>query len=262
LIDFSLAISLLSEVAGLEQTIHRRYANLHGHSGFVGSAVATALHHDKADLALEWLEQGRCLVWNQLNQLRTPIGHLCKRNPLLADRFIKVASALESYGARSALFTPSHATFSEDIRLQDDTRNHTTHAAEYKQLLKEIRGLPDFHNFLQPPNTTSLLSSLPSDGPVVIFNIYKTRCDALALISGVDEPLHIPLKNFSLVQAESLQERLRSDLLNQLEAEDKDRATYRISHNSPFSISLILEELWRKVVQPVLEALGYSVRCY
>ncbi|KAF8962051.1 CHAT domain-containing protein [Flammula alnicola] len=234
LIDFALAISLLSEVAGLEQTIHRRHANLHGHSDLVASAVA--------DLALEWLEHGRCLVWNQLNQLRTPIDNLCMKNPSLADRFIKVASTLESYGTRSATSIPSsHATLTEEIRLQDDARNHTLHATEYRQLLKEIRDLPDFHDFLQPPKATDLLSSLPSDGPVIIFNIHDTR-------SGLEEPLHIPLEDFSLVQAERLQKTLQCDLLKQREVEDGDRTVRRYS------------QLRSKVVQPILEALGYSVR--
>ncbi|KAF8962055.1 CHAT domain-containing protein [Flammula alnicola] len=256
LIDFALAISLLSEVAGMEQTIHRRHANLHGHSDLVGSAVATALHCNKADLALEWLEQGRCLVWNQLNQLRTPIDNLRVRNPSLADRFIKVASALESYGTRSAPSIPSsHATLSEDVRLQDDTRNHTLRATEYRQLLKEIRDLPDFHDFLQLPKAADLLSSLPSDGPVIIFNIHNTRCDALVVIPGI--ALHIPLENFSLVQAEQLQKTLQSDLLDHRDVEDGDRAVRRYFRNPP-SMSFVLKELWSKVVQPILEVLGYS----
>ncbi|KAF8962059.1 CHAT domain-containing protein [Flammula alnicola] len=258
LTDFALAISLLSEVAGLEQTIHRRHANLHGHSHLVGSAVATALHCDKADLALEWLEQGRCLVWNQLNQLRTPIDNLRIRSPSLADRFIKVASALESYGTRPASSIPSsHATLAEEIRLQDDTRKHTLHATEYRQLLKEIRDLPDFHDFLQPPQATNLLSSLPSDGPVILFNVHETRCDALAVIAGIEEPLHIPLVNFSLVQAERLQKTLQCDLLNQRDVEDGDRAVRRYFRDPP-SMSFVLQELWCNVVQPILEALGYS----
>jgi hypothetical protein len=258
--DFALAISLLSEVAGLEQTIHRRHANLHGHTDLVGSAVATALHFNQADLALEWLEQGRCLVWNQLNQLRTPIDNLCMKNPSLADHFINTASALESYGTRSILSIPSsHATLAEDILLQDDTRNHTIHAAEYTRLLKEIRSLPDFEDFLQPPNAAKLLSSLPPDGPLVIFNFHKTRCDALAVIAGIEEPLHIPLEKFSLAQAEELQKTLRFDLLKQRDVEDHDRMPRRVRLN-PSSMPFVLQELWYKVVQPILEALGYSVR--
>ncbi|KAF8817644.1 hypothetical protein BYT27DRAFT_7247186 [Phlegmacium glaucopus] len=258
LIDFANAIRLLSEVAGLEQTIHRRHANLHGHSDLVGSAVATALRFNKADLALEWLEQGRCLVWNQLNQLRTPIDNLRMKNPSLANRFIQVASALESYGTRSPLFIPSsHATLAEDIRLQDATRNHTLHATEYKQLLKEIRDLPDFHDFLRPPKASDFLSSLPSDGPVIIFNIHDTRCDALALIAGISEPLHIPLEDFSLEQAVQLEKTLQFGLLKQREVEDHDRMPLRVCLD-PSSMLLVLNELWCNVVQPILKALGYS----
>ncbi|KAF8815511.1 hypothetical protein BYT27DRAFT_7155797 [Phlegmacium glaucopus] len=259
LIDFALAIRLHSEVAGLEQTIHRRHANLHGHSDLVGSAVATALHFSRPDLALEWLEQGRCLVWNQLNQLRTPIDDLRMKNPALADRFITAASALESYGTRSIFSSPSsHATLAEDIRLQDDTRNHTLHAAQYRQLLEEIRALPDFHNFLQPSKATDILSSLPPNGPVIIFNIHETRCDALALRAGIKDPLHIPLENFSLEQAEHLQKTLGFDLLKQREVEAQDRMPQRVRPYSS-SMSFILNELWCKVVQPIIEALRYSL---
>ena len=200
LIDFALAISLLSELAGLEQTIHHQYAKLCGYPPVVPVAVANALHYNRPDLALEWLEQGRCLVWNQLNQLHTPVNSLHMRNPSLADRFVKVAKALESDGTCLALSShSSYATLAEEIHIQDNTRDHTFHAADYRQLLKEIRDLPDFHDFLQPPNATNLLSSLRSDGPVIIFNLYEAQCDALALIAGIKKPLHIPLKNFSLV---------------------------------------------------------------
>ncbi|KAF8817645.1 hypothetical protein BYT27DRAFT_7125939 [Phlegmacium glaucopus] len=257
-IDFANAISLLSEVAGLEQTIHRRHANLLDYSNLVGSAVTIALRFNKADLALEWLEQGRCLVWNQLNQLRTPIDNLRMKNPSLANRFIQVASALESYGTRSASSIPSSdATLAEDIRLQDDTRNHTLHATAYKQLLKEIRDLPDFHDFLQPPKASDFLSSLPSDGPVIIFNIHDTRCDALALIAGISEPLHIPLEDFSLEQAVRLRKTLQFGLLKQREVEDHDRMALRVRIDSA-SMLLVLNELWCKLIQPILEALGYS----
>ena len=259
LTDFELSINLLSEVAGLEQTVHRRHANLHDHSDFVASAVATALNFNELDLALEWLEQGRCLVWNQITQLRTPIDNLHTKSPSLADRFTKVATALESYGTRSISSIPSsHTTLAEDIRLQDDTRKHTLHAAEYKQLLDEIRGLPDFNDFLRPPKAVNLLSSLPSDGPVIIFNIHNTRCDALALISTLEEPLHITLKDFSLAQAEKLQKTLQLNVLEQREVEDQERAGRPVPHN-PAPMSFILNELWHNIVQPIFAALGYQI---
>jgi len=261
LIDFSLFVKLLTEVAGLEQTIHRRHTNLHGHSDLVRSAVATALHFNRPDLALQWLEQSRCLVWNQINQLRTPINNLRTKSPSLADHFIKVASALESHGTRSILSIPSsHRTLAEEIGIQDDTRNHTLHAAEYSQLLHEIRSLPDFEDFLLPPKAIDLLSSLPSDGPVIIFNIHNARCDALALIAGLEKPQHIRLKGFGLVEAEKLQKTLQFNVLKQQEVEDLGRAG-RIAPHNPAPMSFILKELWYKIVKPILEALAYSVRC-
>ena len=256
--DFALAISLLSEVAGLEQTIHHRHAKIHGYSGFMHFAVHLALHYNRSDWALEWLEQGRCLVWNQLNQLRTPIDNLHVRSSSLADCFVKVARALESYGARSSSIISPDSTLTEHIYVQDSTHNHTMLAAEYAQLLKEIRGLPDFHDFLQLPNAINLLSSLPSDGPVIIFIAVESQCDALALICGIKEPLHIPLENFSLVEAEKLHKMLQSDLLKQREAEDRDRAGHPCAFPNLHFI-FVLKELWDKVVHPVLKALGYPV---
>ena len=99
--------SVFSQVAGLGQIVHHHYTNICGHSGLVQSAVAFALHYDRPNLALEWLEQGQCLVWNQLNQLYTPIDNLCTMSLSLADHFVKVASALESYGThRSSTLSP------------------------------------------------------------------------------------------------------------------------------------------------------------
>ena len=223
--------------------------------------MATALHLNGPDLALEWLEQGRCLVWNQINKLHTPIDNLRTKSPSLADRFIKVASALEFYGTRSILSIPSsHKTLAEEIHLQDDNQNHTLHAAQYRQLLDEIRSLPDFDNFLRPPKVSNLLSSLPSDGTVITFNILNTSCDALALKTGICEPLHIPLKDFSFVEAEKLQKMLQFNVLKQGGVEDPGRAG-GIFPNNLAPMSFILKELWQKIVQPILEALGYFVRC-
>ncbi|KDR76740.1 hypothetical protein GALMADRAFT_1328675 [Galerina marginata CBS 339.88] len=254
LIDFSLAITLLSEVAGLEQTVHRRHANLLDHSDFLGLAVGVAFLLERPDAALEWLEQGRCLVWNQINQLRTPVDSLRMNYPSLADRFIEVAKALEFHGTRSS--PSSSGTLAEEIHIQDDTLIHTGLAADYRKLIEEIQSLPDFDNFLRPPKVVKLLSSLPSDGPVIIFNIHKARCDALALIAGLNEPLHIPLENFSLAKAEELRKSLQGNLPEQREMEDQDRMPKRV-RLFPSSMSFVLKELWDKVVQPILEALGY-----
>ena len=87
---------------------------------------------------------------------------------------------------------------------------HIELAKDWTSLLEEIRALPDFQNFLRPPTATSLLSGLPRNGAVIIFNIHKDKCDALALVSGTDTPLYIPLPNFSMQQAIQLLDDLRT----------------------------------------------------
>jgi len=198
-------------------------------------------------------------VWNQFNQLHTPIDNLHDRSSSLADQFISVASALESYGTRSSSILSSDSTLAQDIHVQEKSRNHTVLAAEYKQLLQEIRDLPDFHDFLQPPNASNILSSVPPDGSVIIFIVNKIQCDALALTPGINKPVHIPLENFTLVEAKELQSRLQSNLLNQREAEDRDRAGRPCAFPHLPYMASILKELWVKVVYPVLEGIGYSV---
>jgi hypothetical protein len=49
-----------------------------------------------------------------------------------------------------------------------------------------------------------------SDGPVVVVNISKSRCDALALLPGRNEVRHIPLPNFSHRAASILRRALQA----------------------------------------------------
>ncbi|CAA7269584.1 unnamed protein product [Cyclocybe aegerita] len=97
---FQAALGLLSQVVGLEQTISRRHKNLVEVSDLTASATAAAVENKEVVTALGWLEQGRCLVWNQINQLRTPVDILRAYDPTLADRVLHVARALEASGYR------------------------------------------------------------------------------------------------------------------------------------------------------------------
>ncbi|KAH9477228.1 hypothetical protein JR316_0011147 [Psilocybe cubensis] len=254
--DFSLAIGLLSEVAGLEQTIHRRHDYIQPHSAFINTAISTALSFGEVDIALEWLEQGRCLVWNQITDLRNPLIRLKDKFPSHATRFTNLALQLESYSTRVDSSAPtSYETLPKDLHAQDQTLAHTRLASEYKRLLDEIRSLPNFQDFLRPQKCNIILSSLPHEGSVIIFNVHKTRCDALALSAGMEHPLHIPLQNFSASDAESLRKILQTDILGQ-RSNGEERASRR-RKNNPEPMSFILREIWHKLVLPILDALAY-----
>ena len=186
------AIHLLSEVAGLEQTIKSR----HDISDLSSSAAASAfdLESPEPELALGWLEEGRCLVWSQLNNLRTPLDTLRAHNSAIADKILRVSRALENAGSRGELaISLLEATMEQKMTLQDEATSHVKLAKEWDKLLADIRTIPEFEDFLHPPSFSNLLKHLPDSGAVVVINVHQLRCDALALLSTTDKPHHIPI---------------------------------------------------------------------
>jgi len=109
---FKVAVELLSQVAGMEQTVQKRHASLINHSSLSTAAAAAAFQFGEPGMALEWLEQGRCLVWNQLNCLRTSVDDLRAHDQNLAEELLGVSRALENAGCRVEMDRPASKSFS------------------------------------------------------------------------------------------------------------------------------------------------------
>jgi len=249
LYSYDAAICLLSQISGMDQTFRQRYKNLITTEHVTPTAVSTAFAQSDIRKALEWLEQGRCVVWNQIEQLRTPLDDLRVHDTELAQNFLEISRVLESSGSFESLH--------ERTTLADTA----TAAQEWTRLLGKIRRLHGFHNFLKPLPASTVLKNLPQGGPVVLINVHEDRCDALALMPGCDTPLHIPLTHFTLQQASKLRDRLknlvsplRHGLRGRLERTAIGKTSSSIHTKS--DIHVILQELWLCVVKPILEALG------
>ena len=109
---YKVAVELLSQVAGMEQTVQKCHASLIDHSSLSTAAAAAAFQFGKPEMALEWLEQGRCLVWNQLTSLRTPVDDLRAHDQNLAEELLGVSRALENAGCRVEMDRPESKSFS------------------------------------------------------------------------------------------------------------------------------------------------------
>ncbi|CAA7267783.1 unnamed protein product [Cyclocybe aegerita] len=256
---YETAIRLASQVAGLEQTIEVRHSNLIVNiSDLATTAAAIALSFGRHGTAVEWLEHGRCLVWSQINNLRTPLEVLRDKDKELADRFLAVSRALEKSGSRPESRTyHSEDKLQERMALQDEVHKHHKFAREWEELLADIRRIKGFQGFLQPTSMSSLLSLVPKAGPVVVINVHSTRCDALALLSGAETPIHIPLDNFSYARGNNLRGRLQQvhGARSRGEEEEEIRAGRRvIARNN--NLCEILLELWSHVVKPILNRLA------
>ncbi|KAJ2929705.1 hypothetical protein H1R20_g7404, partial [Candolleomyces eurysporus] len=274
---YDTAIGLLSVVGGLEQTIERRHESLANISNLALEAAAAAFELDRIDKAVEWLEEGRCLVWNQLMDLRGSVDDLRLYDKELAERVLSVSEALDKAGSRkSAVEEGLQASLQRKVISQDEAFQHLKLANEWEELLQTAHNIPGFENFLQPASLTDLASHLPEDGPVVIINVHKTRCDAIALLSGCDDPVHIPLTDFSLAMAEEMRREIQDGLSSfgirarsiatDTEVADTDtadlvdRAIKPLvrAHGSKNTLKKILAQLWTCVVEPILENLGFS----
>jgi hypothetical protein len=250
---YRIAMNLVPELAWLGLSVSDRHHHLLEASEMVRDAAAVAIISGHYSQAVEWLEQGRSVIWNQVLNLRTPTDLLKKSHPRLADQLLSLSFKLDQSGTRTA--DPESTKDSELQSLQSIADQAHQNALAREKLIKQIQKLEGFERFLLPKNISEL-SQAAQQGPVVILNSTETRCDALILKPGHNnEVIHIPLTNFQPNDvdriAQSLghlvrgDERLGAKVEGQLRPDDEFR-----QH---------LSELWTGIVKPVLEGLAIHV---
>ncbi|KAJ7461218.1 CHAT domain-containing protein [Mycena latifolia] len=226
---YTVVLGVLPELAWFTASDQQHDFEIVG--GVVRDAAAAAITVHKYDTAVEWLEQGRSVIWGQLLNLRTSVDDLKQIHPALAETLMSLSEEHHS-PLQMHPFTPQ--------RYHDNT-----HARE--NLLQQIRLLPGFERFLLP-KTMSELSHAARGGPVVILNASEVSCDALILLPGLPEVLHIPLPDLTLQDTQNLQTSL--ELISQQEGD--------LTLNLESEFARILSDLWMRVGRPVLDGLGLS----
>ncbi|KAJ7470003.1 CHAT domain-containing protein [Mycena galericulata] len=258
---YTAALNLLPELSWPGLSIGDRQHHLLEVGRVVRDAVGTAIACNEYIKAVEWLEQGRSIIWGQMLELRTPLDALEDTCPELAEKLkalstqLKVAASRDSPPQMSQSFLAVQTSEVEPMHV-DVQRSHQAAQAR-DQLLKEIRALDKFDRFLLP-KTMSELSLAAERGPVVILNVGVWACDALVLMPGLgEEVLHIPVPNFDMERAEALGESLDS-LVGGTGRGDRLDGGREGRVDPEVQFAHILRELWERVAKPVLEGLGYT----
>ncbi|KAG9120715.1 hypothetical protein FRC07_003672 [Ceratobasidium sp. 392] len=244
-------MELLPQVAWLGVPVNHRYGSLSNvECESIGmSAAAAAIGNRQYDLALEWIEQGRSIVWEQTLQLRAPFDELNSVDPMMAERFKQVSYEL----SRSPMHDSANQGFSHDSRKVPDAAQRRHRLAETRErLLADIRLQPRLENFLRPKAST--LASLVRDGIVVIVNVWYTRCDALVLHAGAESIVHVPLADFSCDKAKLACAQLKRSL----QAQDARRLFVSDALSPKDMLKQILSMLWFDVAKPVLDYLAIT----
>ena len=250
----SVVVSLLPQLAWNGLPLSDRYSEPARSADVVREAAAAALESGFPETAVEWLEQGRSIVWGDLLQLRSVFKELFSAHPSHARRLEELSAALDHASAthEKSMSAPSEETGTVRASLREEADRHRKLAIERDELLQEIRRLPGFERFLLQKQFSQLRASAHS-GPVVMLNAAESRCDALIILADVDHVIHVPLPDFTLKRSVGLQ-----NILNGFIRHARDGLRPR-----PFphvSWKDILSQLWKYVVKPVLDSLALSVR--
>ncbi|TEB19529.1 hypothetical protein FA13DRAFT_1845170 [Coprinellus micaceus] len=258
---FDAAIGAVTLMVGLDQTVTQRYSHLADLSHTPLEAAATACRSGSPDKAVEWLEHGRCLVWRQLNSLRTPLEALQEHDSELATEVYDVSRRLEAAGlTRSQI--ELHMPESDKVSLDDEARDHAKLARRWQELLVKARAIPGYESFLKPIPCSTLIDHLPSSGNIVVINAHKKGCDVIALVAGLGEPLHIPLPDLTISKAKEyaaiLNRKLHAHGFRNQEVDDVERGVGRYQAKDR-NVLYVLKALWVEVVKPVLDALAIPV---
>ncbi|KAJ6603549.1 hypothetical protein DFH09DRAFT_1068697 [Mycena vulgaris] len=211
----------------------------------VRDTAAGAISFGQPVKAVEWLEQGRSIIWGQLLNLRSPFDALKENCPMLAEELIVLSTQLE---------------FATTRRGDEELPDLYPSSLSRVLLLTKIRELEGFQRFLLPKTITEL-SQAAQKGPVVFLNVSRSSCDALALLPGLTEEFfHVELPEFTPDHVKTLTQSLgrlllymgRSDI-DKLHGQQEGPAA-----GLEDDFAHILSELWVRLVKPVLDVFAIA----
>ncbi|WP_157736829.1 CHAT domain-containing protein [Actinoalloteichus hoggarensis] len=247
---FTATVAQLPQVAwhGIERGARERRLRIW--EGLATEAAAAALSAGDADRAVELLEQGRSVLWSQTLQTRDDFSVLQERDPVLHDRLRAAATRLtaaadvdmpDGGGAPEPWGDRGHQERFDRIRLAQD----------WDRLLAEARALPGLEYLLRVPPTATLRAGLPSDGPVVLVNVDRARCDALIVYRDRDVE-HVPLPALSQAEVAG-RARAYWRALRSWERSGGSGGLTAIGARQ--TLHATLEWLWDAIAEPVLDRL-------
>ena len=221
--------SLNSSLGSRHEAMQPRVADL------ANNAFSCAIRHGGFRAAVQLLEQGRGILWNQLARFDASIAALENRG----DR----GSALASKFTRLSADLRRHAQESRDKGMAPYWRVQE----EWRSVVDRIRCLDGFSRFLLPPQFDDLQRAA-GRGPIIIVNASKYTCDAL-IVLHTRLPVHVALPcSFSDV----------TQLCSQLSELTQDPDAYG-KNREPW-VKQMLRELWSSVVEPIAAALQNDIQ--
>ncbi|MFF3275856.1 CHAT domain-containing protein [Streptomyces chrestomyceticus] len=216
-------------------------------AGLPAEAASAALSLRQPERAVLLLERARGLLVREGLGAQHNFDAVHRADPSAAAEFLRLRDLLaEMDRSSSDLYASSLPLGGPDDAARSARRHDLVEA--WERLLARIRRISGQENFLCPPSMAQLRQQA-IDGPIVLVNVSRHRCDAI-LLTG-DAPVRALPLNFHARHLHNRIDALQAALEGVSKTTDTDARAD--------SEKLILDELawaWKHIAQPVLAELG------
>jgi tetratricopeptide (TPR) repeat protein len=279
---YAAAVELLPLLAWRGAARRSREQLLSDWPSLARDAGACAVMAQQPELGLQLLEQGRGVLWSDLLDVNADLAALHQAAGELAERLETCRATLdllatgpESGQPVSGLAEAMPATRSA---ARGTTDSRMALAREWDELVEQVRAIDGFEDFLRPARPEALLAAA-ANGPVVVINVSRWRCDALIVTADgvrVEELPRLSAESVTSKASEYLRvlqqlERAADDLHSARELLDQphhglDAITHYTAAKKALRdaqrdrdqvLAVVLGWLWDEICDPVLTALGF-----
>jgi TPR repeat protein len=214
-------------------------------------AVTCAIQLGYLEDAVELLELGRSVLWQQASALRGDLRKLAEEKPGLAKELERAGRQLDAGYFSTSDFAIADYIVSNDQRSTEVIVQERCHlVGQWERLVERVRQLPKFKYFLKPIPFHQLRRA-PTTGQVIIINASRIRVDAL--IFGTTGPIeHVSLPNIDLATLTSL---TGSVVLNR-SADYRANADGRAIRRQNFTTTNLqktLQMVWHTILVPIFD---------
>jgi CHAT domain-containing protein len=251
------ALETLPKVAwlGLDAPSHHDWLLREGSENLGCLAATCAIRLGCLEEAVELLDVGRSVFWQQASSLRSDLEMLRVGHPELAKELESVGRKLDvgTFSGVSSAFEEHGDAGINNIENVGKERRRLV--GVWEGLVEKVRQLPQFTYFLKPIPFPQLRQAI-STGRVVIINTSEYGVDAL-IFSAIGAIEHVPLPKITLDKLTELSGNVILNRSSDARAPEDPRAQRRNIISS--SLQTALRMVWHVILVPIFKRIHVTL---